>query len=297
MRDMTPFLLRRMLALRQFPMLADAELGELAMLAENLIEATFAPGQIVAPAGVRPSALHLVVSGELASPSEGRTWGPRHAFGTLEVLARRALTGPVIATRPTQTLQLLSSEITEVLDENFGVLRAAVQGLSARMIALVRLPQISVPEVTPLGLVDRLIVLRQQAPFAHARLDALAMLAHASEELSFPAGAVVARRGELATATLVVVEGALHARRNDSDAATLGPGQAIAPFETLAELPHPATLEATTAVRALASTATAIYDTIEDHTDLGLAMIRAFATTLLDAREIPAATTAQHLPS
>ncbi len=296
MHDVSPFVLRRMLALRQFPMFAGAELGELAMLAENVAEPTLAPNALVAPGGVRPPALHLVLEGELAAPAEGRAWGPRHVFGTLEVLARRPLPSPVIATRPTRTLQLHSTEITEVLDENFGVLRATVQELAHRMMHR-RLPLLAVPDADPLGFVDRLIVLRQQPLFAEARLDALASLAHASEELAFGPGTVIARRGDLATSTLVVLEGSLHATTSDARTHALHRGHAIAAFETLAEQPHPRTLEAATRVRVLASTAAAIYDVLEDHTDLGLAMIRAFAASLLDARDRATPATAHALRS
>ena len=297
MHDVSPFVLRRMLALRQFPMFAGAELGELAMLAENVAETTLSPGTLVAAAGVRPPALHLVLEGALAAPAEGRTWGPRHVFGTLEVLARRALATPVIATRATRTLALYSTEITEVLDENFGVLRATVQELAARMIAHAHVPPIAVPDIEPLGFVDRLIVLRQHLPFADARLDALASLAHSSEELELAPGAILARRGDVATSMLVVLDGVVHAIGADAAPRAIQRGQAIAAFETLAEQAHPHTLEAATRVRVLASSAASIYDVIEDHTDLGLAMIRGFAAALLDARDPRAPATAQALRS
>jgi CRP-like cAMP-binding protein len=284
MHDVSPFVLRRILALRQFPILAGAELGELAMLAENLADALFPAGTIVAPAGARPPALHLVVEGDLAGA--GRTWGPRQVFGTLEILARRELAAAVIAERQTRTLQLPSSEITEVLEENFSVLRATVQGLAARLArVLPPLPRASIPDAEPLGFVDRLVILRQQRAFAGARLEALAMLAHSSEEVIYPVGAIVARRGDPATALSTILEGMLHA-----DGATLVAGDRISPFAAIAELPHPATIEATTRARVLRTAATAIFDTIEDQTDLGLAMTRGFSSLLLDHAEPALAT-------
>jgi CRP-like cAMP-binding protein len=279
MHDVSPFVLRRILALRQFPILAGAELGELAMLAENMADALFPAGAIVAPAGARPPALHLVVEGDLAGA--GRTWGPRQVFGTLEILARRDLVEAVIAARQTRTLQLASSEITEVLEENFSVLRATVQGLAARLAhVLPPLPRATIPDAEPLGFVDRLIILRQQRAFAGARLEALAMLAHSSEEVIYPMGAVVARRGDPATHLSTVVDGMLHA-----EGRMLVAGDRISPFAAIAELPHPATIEATTRTRVLRTSASAIFDAIEDHTDLGLAMTRGFSSLLLDHAE------------
>ena len=80
-----PFVLRRVLWLRQFPWLHEAELREVTMLAENLTEVRFAPGAVVAPAHVRPPALHFVIEGELANAT--RTWGPRNVVGAVEILA------------------------------------------------------------------------------------------------------------------------------------------------------------------------------------------------------------------
>ena len=277
--ELEPFVLRRMVALRQFPMFAAAELGELAALAENLGETRFAKGELIAPAGARLPALHLVLEGAITT-RRGASWGPRDVFGTLEVLARRPLAAPAFAASATRTLKLHASDITEVLEENFAVLLATLRELATRMAAHGALRQrtLAIPAVEPLGFVERLIVLRQQTPFAAAGLDALAALAHASDEVEFAPGAIVARAGDPAATAYVVVAGELRA----GDRA-LRPGDAIACLEALAELRHQTTLEAATRVRALATPAPAMLDVIEDHTDLGLAMVRSFAGELLDA--------------
>jgi CRP-like cAMP-binding protein len=64
----------------------------------------------------------------------------------------------------------------------------------------------------------------------------------------------------------------------------LGPGHTIGALETLAERPYRATIDAATPVRALESSANAIFDVLEDHTDLGMAMLASFAATLSAAR-------------
>jgi CRP-like cAMP-binding protein len=279
MLELDPFILPRMLALRHFSVFAGAELGELAMLAENVVEGTFARGAVVAAAGARPPALQMIVDGQIAMT--GRTWGPREVFGTLEVLARRDLTAPAIAVVDTRTLQLFASDITDVLEESTSALRAMVRDLAGQMAThhpLARTPTL-VSVTAPLGFVERLIVLRQLVPFASARLEAVATLAQASEEVRFPAGAIVARAGDRATAAFIVVDGRL--RGGES---LLGPGDAIGALEALAELGHPLTIVATTAVRALKSTTKAIFDVLEDHADFGMAMISSFAALLLDGR-------------
>lgn len=272
-----PFVLRRVLWLRQFPWLHEAELREVTMLAENLTEVRFAPGAIVAPAQVRPPALHFVIEGELANAT--RTWGPRRIVGALEILAKRPIVEEVVAVRESRTLQLAEPDVGEILEENFGVLRAALRGLADGMPRTHARPVAPPPLGDPLGFVDRLILLRAQPTYRGARLDALAALAHASNEVRFAPGTQIVRFGEPAMSSFVVIEGALTGPDGD-----LGPGHAFGALETLADLPHPATLESRTAVRALESSAGAIFDVLEDHSDLGIAMLASFAGTLADLR-------------
>jgi CRP-like cAMP-binding protein len=61
----------------------------------------------------------------------------------------------------------------------------------------------------------------------------------------------------------------------------IGAGAMVGGVEMLGELPHAQTLEATTRVRTLAFGAQAVYDVIEDHTELGLAVLSSFASALL----------------
>jgi CRP-like cAMP-binding protein len=281
MADVNPKLLRRMLALRQFPMFATAELAELATIAENLVPTRYPAGAVVAPAGARLSGLHLVLEGRIEA---SRSWGPRQIFGALEVLARRDHRAPALAAVETATLQLSEADLVEVLEDNFGVLLAVVRELAARTIAA-GLPArpIAVPDGSAgLGLVERLIVLRQLPPFAGARLQGLAMLAHGSEEIDWAQGAIVARAGELASGSLLVLGGVLQSRGSDGATRELGRGHAFGALETLAGTGHTATLEALTPVRALYSSGTAMLDVLEDHPDIGMSMITAFARGLLD---------------
>jgi len=285
MRDSNPMLLRRMLALRQFPMFAATELAELAVIAENVVETRYRAGSIVAPAARRLSGLHLVLDGRIEA---GRPWGPRQIFGALELFAGREPATAAVAAAETQTLHLSGPDLAELLEDNFGVMFSIVRELAARMLAVAT--PIARPVALPstggsLGLVERLIVLRQQTPFAGARLQGLAMLAHASEEITWSPGAVVARAGELASGSLLVLEGSLRELRRDGTGTSheLGPGHTIGALETLAGLGHVATIEALAPVRVLRSSGTAMLDVLEDHPDVGMSMIGAFARSLLDS--------------
>jgi CRP-like cAMP-binding protein len=272
MAELDPFVLRRAMWLRHVRWLSAAELPDLALLAENLTEVHFAAGELVSAAGVMPCALHFVIHGELGI--DGRRWGPGSVVSALEVFARRPLAHSLLAIEDTRTLQLTSSDLFEILEDNFAILRAALRGFADSMPPPP--PVIALPPLgTPLGFVERLSLLRDQPTFAGARLDALAELAHASQELWFAEGTPIVRIGDPAASSFIILDGSVMGPQG-----LLGPGHTIGAFETLAERPYRATVEARTPVRALENSANAIFDVLEDHTDLGMAMLASFATTM-----------------
>jgi len=274
MVELDPFVLRRAMWLRHVRWLTSAELGDLALLAENLSEVRFAAGELVSAAGVTPPAIHFVIDGELGI--DGRRWGPGGVVGVLEVFADRPLAHSLLAIKETRTLQLTAADVIEILEDNFAMMRAALRGFADGMPAP---PPFAIlpPLGDPLGFVERLTLLRDQPTFAGARLDALAELANASQEVRFAAGSPLVRLGDPAVSSFVIVDGSLIGPQG-----VLGPGHTIGGLEMLAERPYRATIEARTAVRALESSASAIFDVLEDHTDLGMAMLASFASTMAD---------------
>jgi len=308
MPDSDPILLRRLLELRRFPALATAELSELAMLAENVVEVSYDGGAIVA----RPPILdeiHMILSGRIDAGSS--TYAAHAAFGFLEVLARRPLAAPAVAVGETRTLRLTGSDLREVLEDNYGLLLLALRELAGRTLAepaaapRARAPAAAPPIAAPLGLVERMIVLRRQAPFARARslgwlpdglgraapLEAIAILAYASKETTWPAGAVMARCDEPARDARFILDGHVRALRADRDPHVLGRGSSIGVLESLARVPHTATVEVVAPVRALEISSSVIFDVLEDHTELGLSIIETLAGGLLDAAAAAEAST------
>jgi CRP-like cAMP-binding protein len=303
MSDHDPILLRRLLELRRFPPFAAAELAELAMLAENVVETSHEDGAIVA-APPFSEAIHLILSGKIAVGPASH--GAHRAFGLLEVLARRPLATPAVAVGETRTLQITGADLREILEENFGLLLIAIRELAGRTLAARVLPRVAAPRAhalaaaapggSPLGLVERMIALRRQAPFVPALrergeggagqtapLEAIAILAHASKETTWPAGALIARSGDPAHSACFVLEGTVRVTRDGREPYVLGSGGSIGVIEGLAGVRHAATAEVVAPVRALEVAGSIIFDVIEDHTELGLAVIEALAGGLLDA--------------
>src|SRR5688572_6756075 len=135
MHDLQPHGLRRMLSLRQFRLFESADLDELATIAENLADTTIPAGAVVATAGSRLHGVHLILRGRIESNPRGLTWGPRQAFGVLEVFAKREVAHTAVAATEVHTLHLSETDIGEVLEDNFGVLLATLRELATRVSA------------------------------------------------------------------------------------------------------------------------------------------------------------------
>lgn len=284
--------IQRLLTLRQFPGFADAELSELASIAENLIETTYEAGTVVAGPPGRLDAIHLVVDGRLHSAQI--EWGANQLFGAFEVIAGRGVPSPVIAAVTTRTLQLPASDFAEILEDSHGVLTSARRALARRLLSLARgtyespTPiSIETSPATALGLVDRLILLRQQIPFTTARIQALAALAQATEEAHWPAGAEIVTEGELANGALMILEGAVQITSTRRGRRVVGPGASFGWLETLGEVPFEHRAEAITPVRALRCPRVAIFDVMEDHTDFAVGLVSKLASALLDVAAMP----------
>ncbi len=286
--------MRRLLLLRQFPALAGVELTELAMVADNAVEVTFAAGSVLATAGAKVPALHLVTDGRIEARrgEELEVWGARRVFGLLEVLADRAAAVTAIAAVGTRTLRVAAADAIEVLEDNFGLQRAMMCELARRLLAASPMPTGSqaVPvhaAAGPLSLVERIIALRQHVLFARGALQPLAAIAHDAEEVSWLPGAVIARAGDLAQGTTILLDGAVRALEDGKPATALGPGDTIGALETLAGAAFTRTLEAASPVHALVCPAASMVDVLEDYPELGLLIIGTLAGVLLDRASRP----------
>jgi CRP-like cAMP-binding protein len=278
----------RVLTLRQFPGFDEADLAELAIVAENVVEQTFEAGAEVIPAGSSPS-LHLVLEGKLVGQTSKHTWSQHEVLNATEAMAGRRTREAVIAEVPTRTLRLAAKDFAEILEDNFGFLSNVRRVLARRLLAInVTTPltpsvdEVNVPTEV-LGMVDRLIVLRTLMPFAKGRIEALAALAQASEEIRIPAQTELGAIGDLATSVLILLEGSASCARPGMQPQIVGAGNAIGALETLGEVPFTCTIRTLSPVRALRCPGVALFDVLEDHTDLALGMIESLSGSVLDA--------------
>lgn len=298
--------IHRLLTLRKFPGFGDADLGELAIIAENVVEHTFEPGglvmsaarQVPKPGMLRgsSSAIHLVIEGRLETAS-GVQWGPHEVCGAIEAMSHRRPREDVRAADRTRTLRLGAADFREILEDNFGLLTTVRRMLAHALLEVMPLPVeppgMIIAEVTsdlPLGMVERLMVLRKRMPFAKGRIEALAALAQAAEEVSIPAKTQVGTAGEIPQATLILLAGDVTIQCGAASV-VVGAGHAIGALEVLAEAPFRTNVTTLTRVRALRCPVGAYFNILEDHTDLALAVVEALASVLVEldpaARALP----------
>jgi CRP-like cAMP-binding protein len=278
----------RVLTLRQFPGFDEADVSELSIVAENVVEQAFEAGAEVVAAGAAP-ALHLVIEGKLVGQTSRHTWSQHEVLNATEAMARRRTRETVVAEVPTRTLRLSANDFAEILEDNFGFLSNLRRALARRLLAVTVAPPLTpsvevveAPHET-LGMVDRLIVLRALMPFAKGRIEALAALAQAAEEIRIPAQTQIGTAGDLATSMLILLEGSASCARSGASPLIVGAGHAIGALEMLGEVPFTTTIRTLSAVRALRCPGAALFDVLEDHTDLALGMIESLSGSVIDA--------------
>src|SRR3569832_2473160 len=119
---------RRVLALGRCALFHGVSPADLAILAENAVETEIPAGTSLVAAGQRVSAVHVIVEGGIASA--GRRWEAHEAFGAMEVFAVRTIAAAATTTHTTRSLQLDAEDLTEILEDNIGVLHATLRSVA-----------------------------------------------------------------------------------------------------------------------------------------------------------------------
>src|SRR5262249_6696718 len=124
--------MERMLAIKAMPVFGDVHPDELAVIAEYARPHTFRRGETVYEGSTAPvSTIHLILDGRVTEHRAGRpfiTHGPMHVIGGEDALALWAGDVRAIADEETHTLAIDHEQLRDVLEDNFGVLSAALRG-------------------------------------------------------------------------------------------------------------------------------------------------------------------------
>jgi CRP-like cAMP-binding protein len=134
----------------------------------------------------------------------------------------------------------------------------------------------------PLGIVERIFLLRRMRVFSEANVNSLATLARKMVELRLPAGEVLWRPGDRADHSYFIVQGMLHLGWNEGRSVQqIGPGYVVGGAESLTSLPRWNQLETAEPAIVLRGARDGLIDLFEDDHELGLKFLSMLATLLV----------------
>jgi CRP-like cAMP-binding protein len=273
--------------------------ASLAALAAQLDAVRMPAGTIVQQVGGPGSIIYFVLEGELVVEREGKpfgVFGARSVVGVLPAFARDPQTFVTTVTKDAVALRLRFDDMMEVFEDHFDMLQSALSGMSRNTIELRRLirphagyeaaqrPDPEEPATEPLGLIERMLVLRSSLA-VHTHIDELAELARAAQEVHFPRGGVLWDENNDATHMLILVCGRVSCHTSDGLFFKFGPGDLVGALDTISGTPRWFTAHADSRVMALAVERDALLDLVEDQAELGFDILRMLAQVLTMLRE------------
>ena len=277
--------IERLLAIRALPLFADVDLDELAVVAEHARTHQCAQGERL------PPGIHLIVAGEVVEYRAGqpfRTHGPTHVVGGFDALALVATDTQLVCGQDTSTLTIGRDDLRDILEDNFGTLSAALQGVAASTLRLRRqlpgggFPGHEMPRPMASWPLDELwgrtAFLRAQRWLPAARIQTLGYLAREASLVSIPDGTVLWRESEPADDAAMIVGGALACTSAaGGHRFARGPGAILGIDESLAIEPRWYEAVARGPLTALRLSRAAVLDALEDDPDTALHMLTTLA--------------------
>jgi len=285
----------RLVAMRSFPGWGELPTRDLVTLGAIATPRRIGVGEKVFLEGQPVQSVLLVLDGELALSRGGKRlglYGQGSGVGGLAAFARDPRGYDCLATRDSTVLELHAEDLEELFEDRFPILLAVIRELARENIELrENLPpsagfpaRAEVGEQCPaqaLDLVERIFFLRKTLAFGAGRIDSVAELAKGSEEIRAGAGEVIWRRGDRADGVLAIVCGTLRCKTSDGLAFELGAGDLAGGLDALGGVPRWFDAEVGEGLVALSMSRDLTVDVWEDHPDLALEVLQAFAAGLL----------------
>jgi len=302
--------IERMLAIKAIPEFADVHPDDLAVIAEYARLRSYRRGDTIYAGAKQPvSSIHLVLEGRVAEYRNGRlfvTHGPRRVLGGEDALALSATDVVAVAEEDTQTLAIERDHLRDVLEDNFGVLSAALQGVAAATLRLRRrivppagYEPLAVPAAesvaVPEELGARVDFLWRHTWLRHARVRTLGQLAREAASVTLADGERLWTGGDQAEDALIVVTGRVCCETDDGrqrfEAAA---GTILGLEEALAMDTRWYQAVVRTPGAALRIGRAAVVDVLEDDPDSALELLAALAGIASRLRDQVASSAGEH---
>jgi CRP-like cAMP-binding protein len=283
----------RVLALRAFPGFARLPTDHLAGLAECTVERDVRRGEALALSGTPVPSVFFIRRGRVHVVHEGvavRSFTGGAVVGGLAGLTRDPEGQHLVAAEDTDVFEVAVEDMEDFLEDSFPTLTVVMQGLAQGVRELRRqLPRDAgyrddagefLRSERALGLVERVLFARNLLAFGRARVEAMAELVRDMAIARFRAGQVLYREDDEARDSLLIYSGAVRCASSSGQRFLMGPDSQIGGVDALARARRWYTATAETDVVALRSDVTNLLDTIEDHPDMGLDIVRVLARTM-----------------
>lgn len=294
--------LERVLALRSFQAFRELSPAELATIAEHTRPRLFPRGALLLREDRPVRALYFIVQGLVEVSKQGTESARRlvahETVGALAALTDNPHGERAVALEDTITLEFDRDDMEEVFEDNFPIFLAALRSLAVTHLRLRKRlgPGAGFVPVTedgsetrstePLGLAERIMLLRSTMSFAQARIEALADIAQEAREISVARGQELWRLGDSATYILVVTEGRLLCTtENQAQRFEIGNKSLAGGLDALAGQPRWYDAVAATPFRALRIEIQSLLDVIEDNMEMAIDILRVFAQVILELED------------
>ena len=290
----------RILYLKKLPALAGLPTADLAAIAELQIDRPVRAGEVLLKSGEEARGVYFVLEGAIDCHRRGRfvgRVGPGGGLGGLVLFAQDREGVQAVAATDGRVLELDGEALLDVFEDRFRVLHHVLRGTCRQLLDLVirakAQPFQSLASVAPpkdatkdLDLVERIFFLRSMVPFKRSSINALAELSRTTTQVSFHAGTVLWKSGEVGSTAYIVLDGTVAGRVAESGVVfRAGPGTPLGASEMMAELPRWYDATAETAVVALQGSTEALLDVFEDNYEMAREYLALWARAVLAIME------------
>jgi CRP-like cAMP-binding protein len=263
-------------------------------MAQNARERSFGRGASLVRSGEKVGSCHLIVEGRVRAEGGehgGAELGPRNLVGYHSMLSLEEEELSAVAKIEATTLEIDFEDVKDMFEDQFEVLHHEIRAVTSRMLRLrmdipdgaTLAPAEGILEApgTRLDLMDRVIAFTRGGAFGRSNMDAMVEVARMAEEVRFPPGRVLWKKGDDSGFLYHIVEGTARCAVEEGRAFRAGAGYPLGNLESLAGEPRWYQAQAETGLVALRSETDNFIDVLEDHFEMAMGLMSSFSTGLI----------------
>lgn len=290
--------LERLRYLKSFGPLSGLPLDEVSLLAQNIREVAFRPGEVLWKESDRQDRCFVIVDGSVRMEGPGPeppVVKAGQAIGILSLLAGERMSQSCRAETEVAAMEIGREVFWDILEDRFPIYHQVVQAVAAELLlyrqliaegtvlaGTLRPPP--VPADRPIELVERLISMRKAGVFVKSSLEGVIRLARTFEEQRIPAGTVLWKLWEPSGFAHFLIQGTVRCVLPDGRVFRATSGYPLGNLESHAREPRWYTPTAETDLVTFRSQTEVFLDVLEDHFDMATEFLAALAGNVIRNR-------------